>query len=623
MKITKLIASVLATTILASFAVIPANAAKPDLSANKSFMYLKSSGAGSGNDNYLHNFGRDGSTNFSLSDKSTYYQLTASKDITSSVQALKMFNYRGDSTASGKYAHHRYGFSLNGSGAVEIKQYSSVDQGNGTTKNGNVSLISFTSGGNINVLGQGTGNVQYGTKRWTHGDVIYIDEVVDLLGRVTYMYINGDLYAKYPAASPTVDYLGRYCGVQVYANYLTKGDVLKVYWGDQPFNSSNSTVSWTYYNDTPSKTITLNDVIQDAGLGTAYEQEMYNTYGVLDPYKYNYVNGLDSAIKSMNGASVTNNDDGSYTLTRTDSDTSNDLTFAYLLNKRYLHDVGEGGISASNYCPYLGYRYTDSEEYNARWVRFSYDQEIIQSDIIRIRGRVSSASGTGENKYLLGFRSENDGAKTTVVTYVNRVDGGQNGSDFLLDKAYNSKMRVDILFDNETGLAYYFVDGNRLGDPCQVDTTDKYQICDLRYYGSQNSSVKISDFVTTLYTDGKNLDELSAEIAEKHIYWDSASDKNYLTTTGSTTSIAVTPKTVWDGAAKASNAKVFIAAYDEGENLITKFISSKNYVSGATNPDVANIGTLPSGTTKVKAFVWDWNTMESLAKPNIFSVTNN
>ena len=527
---------------------------------------------------------RSGSANFN---SHNYIKITPADTTNGTAKQKSIFRayeWNDGNDVRGKFIHFRFSVKLQNNSGINpdmtIRQ-----RANG----GNAYLLCFEYKDDESILKAGSSqDIQIGNNRhWDYNTEYYIDEVVDTENGMMYVYIDRELFViTKPGRAAKTN--GEFEGLQVYTgedNGMGGSDALYVGWGSQYHDGSNKTLAWTYYNDTAKRTVTLADVLMDQGLapeGTDRNQLVE-------------IEDLENSIHSHTdendrGGIVTDNGGGSYTVSSNENLPldGNPLGSAYLLYDR--HDAGKS----------RGFQ-------GAKLVRFSFDQQIASGELVQIRASVGDT-----NRYTLEFSSE--GGKLKV--HKSQSNGGE--SDFIIDKAYTDKVRVDIVFDTTTGYGYYFIDGKLLGNSSKLDNAEPYMIYDLRYYIKGDTELTISNVKTTTYGDGKDVDEFEGELAGNAIYWSSASADIFYDENDDYFAIGVTPQTVWNGEDAVNNAKILMAAYS-ANGLLTEIFEG-DYEPDMTTSDEMQFGVFQKNEdiSKVNVFIWDTVNTRPLASLKTF-----
>ena len=495
----------------------------------------------------------------------TSVKMEANTDVTGEQGLINVYD-TSNNGYSCRFAHANFKLSSN-VGGVQIRIR------NGSA--GNIQWMNFDTSGKI---AANSGNsVDFGLSLPLDGTEHDCDIIADVINGIGYFYIDGKLASK----AFNLQTSGKWYGYLIYklsGTTWSNGDYVK--WS----NYAHSSYQHTLFNDTNNHVVQWEDVVGNAGL----------TENTEDP------NMILSDSKVSNYFVTQRQNNASSNILSTDSvrlnmQSPDDILAGASLMGGFYHDhisTGEGSNSV-----YVG----------GRWLWVSFDQTITgETERTQIRVRAKNT-----NKFGMGFHPSN-GHMAVSVEY-----DDHSGSE-VLSKAWNDKIKVDILVDTTLNEAYYFVDGKQIGGVSAYPIDEASgAFGDLRYYiQGDDATILFENCKYRVYDLKKEFDELYAEITGKKVYW--TENGNTLDIEGDEIGMCLTAKNVFGAEAAVTGARLVVATYDAGNKLIGVELS--DYESGVSNEEIVLEKT--DDMTTIKAFCWGFPEYTPLSTVQIFNITD-
>ena len=549
MKIKKIIGLLIAAAIIMSMCVISVSASgfTSANKANGTVTEVKGNNLPS-EFNRVHS-GESGTTRTSVT-QTAITEVTAEKNL--------ILAYDTSNTGySGKFAHATFKLEMN-KGGVQIRIR------NGSS--GNIQFMRFEvpesgeSGGNITPT---SGTAGKGLK-WSTGEH-RIDIVSDLQNGMSYMYYDKQLAGYQTNTMKT----GKWYGYLIYklsGCTWESGDYVR--WS----NYDHKEYQYTLYNDTANYTVSLEDVLVQAGIEDGPAEGEDASLILTTDKMQDYYNTSNSASVTFSGNSTTVSGD---------------------------YYNASSGFAQAFYYMLSGF-YQDGQIYpGGGLIYVSFDQQISAGSRIEIRLR---SGGSNNNDNRLMFLPNN--GKIRVYAF--------DGTRKVLNKNYTDSINVGIVVDTANKKAYVALDGVQIGEAYTYSNDFR----DLRLYmnGTEENSVStvtFSNWTAKFYDTSKDAKELLAQIAGFPVYFSEAG--NTLEVEDDAFGLAVTAKKT-TGSDDVSAAKLIAAVYGENDELLG--LDQWNYSDGATNDELVFDRT--GSESYVKVFCWTPG-QAPLAHPNVLS----
>ena len=589
----KLAAAAMAASMVLSFAVIPAHAAVLT-SANKTRV---TNVALQGNTNFGTSKGKATVTTYDENSDGVvdYVKVYNDKNITGGAiqksSNTDIIYYAANTSTTPKYVHSRIYARSTGSGAAQNAPIATVRYNTGGSSAVMFNLAEGSSGISCADSDTRTTWRPASTVDWNNGSASNkFDFIFDINGSIpgmVYMFINDKFIGWYHDSSSGHEHT-EFCG---YSFRFGSG---------KQFSSSGEFRAWfdtdclghVEYKDTEDYTVTLEDVINDAGLaGNSTESTVIMTSSDVARYMPN--SSSDTRYRSTGQV----NSDVAYSegvTTVSGTEITEDTLLADMLKGFYHLNYGRVG---------------------GKYLKLSFDQEIKHG--AKVAYRIGGASYPSNNS--IQFYESSDGKLVSGIQ--GSSDHGSVGNNTHRDIAFNDKIHVDWIIDLKANVGSYVDDYLYInGEYSQTGRVYKSDLLrSIGVYGNGGNGgdfeVEISDWSITLYNDiselrvptgdiakASNVKWLSgdAEIGVERGYTSAYEDMNdyfALYVTGVNTGAGEVP----------ANTKLYTAIYDNNNNLLD--IAETPYVSGQTIMDETE-GKLfqrrygDVKPTKAKVFVW-------------------
>ena len=365
-----------------------------------------------------------------------------------------------------------------------------------------------------------------------------------------------------------------------------------------------------YYN-TEDYTVTLEDVMQDAGLGAdSIDSTMIYKSRPIDlqwympgneSKAYTYEDGY-SARQRIN----TNVTYSGTAATIAASNTSSDWAAAAKMLSGLYPVRSDIGASYESYHP------------RAKYIKMSFDQTISNQNM-QIKYQTRYGSGVD------ALKMRDDGGKLVVSIVQGSSESAEtcNGSGKKPEASTTGTNHIDWVLepvDGSTVKQYVFVNNKYVGEG---------------YFGNQNAvrindiilstknaagNVTINNWDMTVYNETANLPAIAASITHENIIWGSDDYEMGYEKKDNKIAVLVTA-TNKEGVVLSENTKVFTAIYDKDGRLVDA--ASNTFVSDQTLSDetVTNTFDYSPDMKTIKAFVWDFVDENIHKQTNAFTMS--
>ena len=369
------------------------------------------------------------------------------------------------------------------------------------------------------------------------------------------------------------------------------------------------------YFDANGYTVTLEDVLNDAGLGDATEEEnvIFHTTAI-ERYIPDAVQARELYYKDGSNTSRKLNDNVTYdgtaaiiSQTNSAADTwelAADVLAFYPYSKT---DGRKGGVSYTSYHP------------SARYIKLSFDQTIAEDEGTDIRYDLFASSNTEalkfrDNNGKLAVALKNADAKTT--------DGeiyGTNRIDWVIemqDTEVNSSYAANDVYQ------YVYVNGEKVAE-ASLGSSTYLRLNNIQMYTKNSTEVTIDDWSMTLYNQDADFADIEAAITgvEPATTFEWMEDSCYVATNGEifVVSAGVEAKR-YEGA-----ASFVVAAFAADGSLLDTDI--KDFASGVVignedEPKIFNTVYGEKAVDHVNIYLWENGTLCPLIVNKSISATD-
>ena len=449
----------------------------------------------------------------------------------------------------------------------------------------------------------GAGNEGSQTRVLSDSDYDKIDIIVEYnkqSGATTYIFANGKFMADYYDSGLTDKH---FHGIvfRTLANKTPRSNSSYIAVKMDP----NRIGHREYYN-TDGYYVTLEDVMQDAGLGDSVNDSsvMFKTSEIQNYMPGNdqapYVYPKDASARSRINENVTYSGNTA-TINCTNTDTENYAVAANMLSGFYPQN-GKTGIAYESYHP------------RAKCIKLSFDQTI-SNDAMWLKyetyysGAVQALQMWNNNGYLVvGIPSggnvtcNGSGSKPTAeMTATNHID-------WILEPDETNQRVNEYVYVNGV-----YVGAGHFGGQYAVRLADI-----ILNTKNAEGSVTIDNWSMTVYNEDALLAVIGANIEGKSINWKSGNYEIGYEMKNDKIAVLVTAVNA-EGVVPSEETKVVTTIFDANGKLITS--NKVDYVSGQTLADetVTNVFDYDESMTTIKAFVWDFG--EDYIYPQVSALT--
>ena len=436
----------------------------------------------------------------------------------------------------------------------------------------------------------GAGNEGSQTRVLSDSDYDKIDIIVEYnkqSGATTYIFANGKFMADYYDSGLTDKH---FHGIvfRTLANKTPRSNSSYIAVKMDP----NRIGHREYYN-TDGYYVTLEDVMQDAGLGDSVNDSsvMFKTSEIQNYMPGNdqvaYVYPKDASARSRINTNITYSGNTA-TINCTNTDTENYAVAANMLSGFYPLN-GKCGVAYEDYQP------------RAKYIKLSFDQTISNSSMWLKYDSYYSGAVQALQMW------DNGGSLVVSIKGGDNVTCNGNGNKPTADMT--GKNRIDWILEPVNGEhmnQYVFVNGKYIGSG-NFGNQYAVRVADI-ILNTKNAAgtVTIDDWSMTVYNDTADFDDIRYGIegvASIDITWNNTSrqlgyDINY---DGGIDVYAV-PSNI-DGAELDENTKIITALYDQNDGLIG--FSSNLPGDVNNNGIIINSYAYSENIRSIKLFIWD------------------